>query len=144
MNKTSKPPPRRRGFWLLELMTVLVLLAEFALIATRLFAATLQLTRGAGEARNATASIDAGIAALRADVWAAGTISTTNPQAVALKLPGGRTVIWSINGDRLTRLEANKEGHWQAAAAPALPATVRPCRSRLSKQWKTPASTKCG
>jgi type II secretory pathway pseudopilin PulG len=96
----------RAGFWLLELLFVIGLLAIVALIATKLFGATIRLGHDTAEAQNHAATLESLITAIRSDMWGAAKFETADEgRTVTLNLPGERTIAWSIADETITRTE---------------------------------------
>jgi hypothetical protein len=93
-------------------------LVAFALIAGRLFHATVKLSHETAEGQNAAASFNSAIAALRSDVWAARDITVNDPQTATMTLGDGK-VIWTIAGTALTRTQGTDADHWEAPAGAA-------------------------
>ncbi len=104
MNRSS----RRRGFTLMELLCVIILLGTFGLIAGRLFYATFHLYDQTADAQNQTAVIDASLTTLRADTWSAKRIEVADPHTARLTMPDNRVITWTIQTNDLLRQDANE------------------------------------
>jgi hypothetical protein len=95
---------------------VLSLMVTITLLTTRLFRATLRLTRQADEAAATLARMDSALEILRADVWSAHRIQALDPHTAALTQPDGAVITWRFTApDTLTR----------AAASPQAPRATR-------------------
>jgi type II secretory pathway pseudopilin PulG len=106
--RTRRHRRHRRGFYMLEMLFVLTLLGTVAYAGEKLFESTLRAGQAAARAQNDANSFDTAVATLRADTWAAGIIESSDPKHATLKLPGERAIAWSLEGDSLTRTEANQ------------------------------------
>jgi prepilin-type N-terminal cleavage/methylation domain-containing protein len=107
--------PHRRGFFLIELLIVLILFAVFALLEARLFHSTMKLSFRATRSQNDTAAFDSGVAVMRADVWGAGSIKVIDPQRLVITRgrPGvAEEITWSIAGTDLVRGDGQRASHW--------------------------------
>jgi type II secretory pathway pseudopilin PulG len=94
------------GFWLLELLFVIGLLAIVALIATKLFGATIRLGHDTAETQNHAATLESLSTVLRSDMWGSTKFDLADEgRGVTIKLPGERTIAWSIADETLTRRE---------------------------------------
>lgn len=108
----------RRGIMFVELMFVLLLAAAFAIVAARLFRSTTLLTYHAGAAQNGAASFEAAVAALRADVWAAKSVTAADQRTLTVMPPlaggGGAAtaVTWNISETNLVRGDGRRAQSW--------------------------------
>ena len=106
-------PEPRRGFSLVELLTVLVLLTAFALISARFFTATIKTTREARAAETAMLRFDQVVEALRRDVWSSRKIAE-DPSGTEVQLQvADRTVRWRMraeDGDLVRQVDDRSEG----------------------------------
>ena len=126
--------PRPRGFFLIELLIVILLLGVFGLVAARLFHATMMLSFRASRSQNDTASFETAVAALRADVWSGTTINVTDAQSLIVTRGAKETsedITWSMTGTDLVRGDGHRANHWPippgcsfAADGPAVVLTV--------------------
>ncbi len=103
----------RRGFVLMEMLTVIGLLGLIALSGGYLFSATVRLMHATGESRNSASSFDATIEALRADVWSATRIDAGSASEVTLHPAISKPVTWSIGEAVVTRrAEGDVDRRW--------------------------------
>lgn len=107
-------PLRASGFTLTEMLVILILLAAFAIVASRLFFTTMHLTMDSSDAQSAASAIDATLASLRADAWAAKQIDVPDPYIVKLTTPDGAIITWTIGEGDMTRSEGKAEQHLQS------------------------------
>jgi type II secretory pathway pseudopilin PulG len=105
MKQAAAMPIRRAGFWLIELLFVLGLLGIVAILATKLFTATIRLGQDATQAQNHAATLDSISAVLRSDLWAAAKFEVAADGRRATIAGGKEEVTWSIDGETMTRLE---------------------------------------
>jgi prepilin-type N-terminal cleavage/methylation domain-containing protein len=103
---------RRHAFTIIEMLAVLILLSALALVATKLFTATIRLTASSANARDTMISTEAALSVLRGDVWSARRIETPDARTAKLTLDDDRIVSWTISNDRLTRRLGDFERHW--------------------------------
>ena len=99
------PRACRAGFFLYELLFVIGLFAIVGLMMTRLFGATFRLGQTATAAQDHANTLDAVSSALRSDAWSATKFELTGDRSVTFREDGDRTIVWSINGETLTRKE---------------------------------------
>lgn len=108
---------KRRAFTIVELLMALpILVAAFAMSAQLL--RTVVLTDSATAASsNHFSQVDAAVFQLRRDVWASEAIAIVNPTEADLILPGGKTIVWKIDGDEaVSRLDsAPRPLRWPSA-----------------------------
>lgn len=91
----------RRGFFLLEMMIVLALLAVFALIVTQLLMNASRLGWQAEADHDRILRLDAMTRRLRQDVWGAGRVE---PADGGIRLTiSDSTVMWAVAGNEVTR-----------------------------------------
>jgi type II secretory pathway pseudopilin PulG len=93
-----------RGFTMVEMLFLLIMLGVFALAASKLFYVNITAARKTAEAQNAIASFEAGLSAMRADVWNAREIAEPGSNVIEVTTPK-LTVMWTIEGDQLVRQE---------------------------------------
>lgn len=93
----------RRGFTIMELMTVIGVLALVSLAAGYLFSATVRLNHATGESRNAAAGFDACIEALRADAWSATKIELSGDKEATIATATGKPIVWTIDETGVSR-----------------------------------------
>lgn len=94
----------RPGYTLVELITTLILLGAFTVIATRMFVSTLRVTRQASDSQNQAITIDSMVRMLRADVWSAADVRTVDKRLI-VKRPDAKTVTWSVGENQIVRME---------------------------------------
>ena len=129
----------RAGFSILVLMVVLALLGAFALVATRLIAASLRVHADAGQILGERRMLDAALDQLRRDVWSATKVRIEPGGAVVHVDRGdGTAVAWIVDGNgTLLRAERGRGEppvvSWAPpkAGAPRWPGVGR----RLSFEW---------
>ena len=104
MNRTS----RNLGFTMPEMLIVLILVGLVAAAGGELFQSTIRAAHAAGESQDAASSVDAAVAAVRADVWGASAIDVApGGKSVTVKWQADRSVTWTIGNDgTLVRREA--------------------------------------
>jgi prepilin-type N-terminal cleavage/methylation domain-containing protein len=102
----------RRAFALLELLFVLALLGVFALMATRLFYASVAVMRTAALSTESAMRFDSAMAAMRHDVFLSDSIQMLNPDSLEVHRPGGAVIQWETTGNELDRTADNTHHHW--------------------------------
>lgn len=85
-----------RGFTLTEMLIVLILMGFFALAASRLFYATVTLSRTAAQSENNSASFESALSALRSDVWRATKIDEDDGKGLVHLTIGDQVIMWTI------------------------------------------------
>jgi prepilin-type N-terminal cleavage/methylation domain-containing protein len=101
---------RRCGFLMIEIMVALALLAVFALIASRLFTASIRVIGRSSQQIDAMVRFDGMMRALRADVWSAERIEEVADGSLRLRSPVAGDVRWTIDTEgRFTRTAAGEE-----------------------------------
>jgi prepilin-type N-terminal cleavage/methylation domain-containing protein len=111
-----------RAFTLIEVLTALVLLAAFSLLAMRFLVSAMSMIKGAQQTHEATVRFDAATAALRADVWNGQRMTLSEGKRLTVVQDRGRTVEWRID-DQGTIHRVERE----AGAMPGVSA---------SREWK--------
>jgi prepilin-type N-terminal cleavage/methylation domain-containing protein len=94
MSVRRSHPTARRAFSLMEVLAVVVLLSAFALLASRVFMASMDLTRRSQAAQKAFGQVDYAVALLRQDLWNARGVRAADPQHLLIEQAGGRTIRW--------------------------------------------------
>jgi len=116
--RLSSSKPLRRGFAMLELFVVLIILSAVAVLATHLFSGSMRLIAGTAKAQTDRSRFDAIEHSLRSDIWASPAIDVRGPHTLRLRSPDGDPIIWTINTDgSLARFEepalpSMSEQHW--------------------------------
>ena len=106
----------RRGFMLLELLSVIVLMAVFAAVAVPVLRWSIR-TLVTPPPAAAAGRLDAAVGTLRRDVWRAGTLAAPSPHELQLTTPDGHTVTWQVGpGDHLQRDDRRWDGLFPAAS----------------------------
>lgn len=119
-------PVRRRGFMLLTMLVVLILLGVGALLASRLFLASLRTTAAAQETHTRAVRFDGMLRQLRQDVWSAGRIDSVDTQTFDLITSAG-TVQWRFGADAaITRTALEEPAHRWALGPAAIHVEARP------------------
>ncbi len=86
--------PRRTGFTLIEVLAAMIVLATFAVIASRLYVTTFQTLGRTRDAHNMAAHARHIERRLQSDAWNAERIACPQPDRVEIDLPGDRSVVW--------------------------------------------------
>jgi hypothetical protein len=109
---------RRRGFTLMTMLAVLLLLGVGALLATKLFLASMRTTAAAQETHTRIVRFEGMIRHLRQDVWGAGAITAADASSLELR-NGELALLWHIQPDgTITRTTAGEPVHrWALAPA---------------------------
>jgi len=94
---------RRRGFALLEILGLLVLLAVVALVSARIFRSVMQVISETPARQEAMMRLDAMTDALRGDVWAAKSVNAPDEQTAVIADPAGEQVRWTFQSDAVQR-----------------------------------------
>jgi len=108
-----------RGFWLIELLMAIILLAVFGLVAGRLFHTTVLLSYHESDAQNAVASFESAMNALRADVWTAKSMDADDLTTLGITV-SDRTIRWHVNGTEISRSAGNVIDRWTVPEGLAL------------------------
>jgi hypothetical protein len=103
---------KNRAFMLHELLFVLGMLAVAALVASRLFTASMLSIDNARTVEDRQLTMDRLSATLRHDVWAATKIEMPNPQTLAISQPNDKSVHWRFENDGIARVDAKDEIRW--------------------------------
>lgn len=108
----------RRGFTLLSMLAVLVLTGAGALLATRLFAASMRVTASSQDTHTRTLRFDNMLDLLRQDVWGASAIEPVDAQTLDLR-HARSSVRWQIQANAtVTRTAPGEPPHrWPLALA---------------------------
>lgn len=109
---TSRRTPARRAFTLIHLLVVISLLGVFALIWARLFTASANLTRDAGEAGRRMVDGQTISGLLRDDGWTAAEIVIEQQgESLTLRNGAGRQTRWNRDtGGVITRTQFDERG----------------------------------
>jgi hypothetical protein len=86
----------RRGYTLLTILTLLMVLGAFTVIATRAFMTTMSVNRGAAKAHTEAVRFESAIRLMRTDVWNAAAMSE-HDHRVDLKSFDGQTITWTVD-----------------------------------------------
>ncbi len=114
---------RRRGFTLVELLQVVLLMAAFSVLATELFIMTMKASTQSVRRDELLGRVDSALAQLRRDVWSAEAITL---QDGTLSLHRGKDELrWSSTAEGLTRLELPREQRRRWNKLPALTFELR-------------------
>lgn len=105
--------PSRRGIALLEMIFVILVAGTAAVVAARLFALTMRVSRESTEATNALRGQRQWLGMLRDDAWAATEVTAVEP-AATFALAGG-SARWAWDGGTLTRTLGEDIRRWPAA-----------------------------
>jgi type II secretory pathway pseudopilin PulG len=104
--------PRRRGFLLVNILVVLMLLGAFMLAATRVFRLSILSTQSASREQERALRLEQAMRALRADVWQASAVQSVQPNQLQLTT-GDSPVRWDIDGEgNLTRSAGKDSQSW--------------------------------
>ena len=97
---------------LIELLAMLIAIAAFMFLATRLFTSTMRLNGQAAAVHTNTARFDAALRALRADVWGADSLSASKNTLTIGSLQ------WTIDpSGTFIRTQQNKQQRWPTSIA---------------------------
>jgi type II secretory pathway pseudopilin PulG len=109
-----KAPPRRGGFFIIELLMTISLLVFVFAAAGQLFRATILTAAASDRAANQASRLDDLLRALRRDLWQAADIHVTDPHAVELTAAEGHEITWRINPDNSAdrSTSAGPPNHW--------------------------------
>ncbi len=108
---------RRRGFWLIELMMVIGLLAAFGMVSIVVFRMSSRATFTAGQTLEAAQRFDQAVRMLRTDVMGSSSIKADGASSVELQSPDG-PVVWQIRPDGwLIRRQGRDETRWERMPA---------------------------
>jgi prepilin-type N-terminal cleavage/methylation domain-containing protein len=110
---------RRRAFTITEMMAVLILLSAFAVIATRLFTSTIKLGHNYGQAQDAATSAGFALTLLRGDVATAKDFKSPNASTVEITTPDDKAITWTIQSNKLVRIQAKEQRQWPTPAGGA-------------------------
>ncbi len=108
--KPAPAPRRPRGFFLIELLGVLILMVAVSVLAAQLFMLGLQVMRQTKDRETLISRVDSALDSLRRDAWAAGAATPTD-NTVEFRHPAG-AVTWHMNGTTLTRTDAAGTHSW--------------------------------
>lgn len=102
--------PTERGFSFLEMLSVVALVGLVAMATGPLLEQSSRIIEGAGAAtRQASPQVIGAL--LRADLEAGEVLpDAASPTALALRMPGGGSVLWELAGTRLVRLTRDAAG----------------------------------
>lgn len=104
---------RERGMVLIEVMSVVILLGVFSVVAAQLFGSILSITDEARDVPRADRRRAELIERMRADAWGAAELRVAGGRELILRYTGDRSVFWSlppdIGGLRRTELLGTKE-----------------------------------
>ncbi len=88
----------RRGYTLFTILTILIVLGAFSLIASRAFVATMTVNARTAKAHTQVMRFESAMRLLRADVWNAAAMSGQDNN-VLLKTFGGSAMTWIVDSD---------------------------------------------
>lgn len=112
----KRAPTQRHGFFLIELLMVLLVSAAFFLIAARVFSSTMKLNYAASQAHKGTVRLDSAVRMLRADAWNARDLAAKDG-VVTVTMFDGSTIAWAVGNDgTLTRTAGNRVQRWPLEA----------------------------
>ncbi len=103
---------RRSGFALLELLFVLALLGVFALLATRLFYASINTMHGAARTGESAARFDSAMAVMRDDIFLSDSTEMPDSNSLVIHRAGADTIRWQTTGTDIERTADNATRHW--------------------------------
>jgi len=95
MTIAAHPRPRRRGYLLVEMLILLVVLGIFALIAGKLMVTSIKAMTLTRHREETARRFDLAISRLRADVGSA-TLIESDAESATLRHPDGRTIVWRV------------------------------------------------
>jgi Tfp pilus assembly protein PilX len=103
---------RRRGFLLVNVLVVLMLLGAFTLAATRVFRLSILSTQSASWEQERSLRLEQALRMLRADVWQASAVKSVQPNQLQLTT-ADLAVQWKIDADgNLTRTAGKDAQSW--------------------------------
>lgn len=86
----------RGGYTILTMLTVLMVLGAFTVIATRAFMTTMQVNRATAKAHTEVVRFESAMRMMRSDVWSAAGISARD-HGIAVKSFDGGAVTWTVD-----------------------------------------------
>src|SRR4051794_5893472 len=88
------------GVPMIEMLVVLGLLTAFALIASRLFTASMRTLERSRNVETGIAAFESAVGRMRADVWAAKDVKTVDPRTLAVTAAGGTAMVtWTASAE---------------------------------------------
>ncbi|MBI1370963.1 MAG: prepilin-type N-terminal cleavage/methylation domain-containing protein [Planctomycetes bacterium] len=93
---------RARGFSLMEMVTALMVLGAFALMATSLFNSSMGIATGEGRRAATDGQFEAALAAMRADAWDGYDLRSASPVVALIRISGERTIMWRVHASTHT------------------------------------------
>jgi prepilin-type N-terminal cleavage/methylation domain-containing protein len=91
----ARRPRDRSGFWLLEVLIALSLIATVALIATKTLHSSLRATHRAETVQTQIAQWEQAISTLRRDAWHSRDIAVPTPESAVIRRGDGAVASWN-------------------------------------------------
>jgi type II secretory pathway pseudopilin PulG len=108
---------RNQGYLIIEVLIVLMLLGVFALVATRLFYASMKVITASSSGTDPAMRFDTAIAALRQDLSTADSSEMPDAKTLVIHAPGNQIVRWQADGTHeLSRESMGQQRRWDVAA----------------------------
>lgn len=110
-------PTASKAFALIELLSIIAILAAVALISMRLLRSTLNMSQGMADAHAARSQYDHSMTQLRQDVWHASSIRVSEPGQLTVQTHDG-LITWAYDPEAhcLTRTAGSSVSTWRDLA----------------------------
>ena len=121
---SRRATPGRRGMVMIEMLMVIILLSTFALVATRLFSASMRVIDEAPAAHDAVSRFEQVARVLRTDVWGASRIEVSAGGSLLTARAGAAPPSqWQFDEDGLITRSRPGElpRHWRLDSQPSRP-----------------------
>jgi len=103
---------KRSGFAILELLFVLALLGVFALLATQLFRASINVMHNAARTGESAMRFDSAMAVMRDDIFLSASTEMPDSNSLVVHRPDGSIVRWQTAGTEIQRTSGDTIRQW--------------------------------